>query len=327
MTMAGATIGTRRGWTSWARLVLSVGILVFLIHKAKLGQELRQAFQSDTVGYLVLGFVVTLIGFVLSAWRWQRVLIVFERPVRLARLVTHYLAGQFIGAFLPMSTVTGDALRVWRLAGDTGSSELSFASVALERLTGWLVLPVLALLGLALNPAMRHLGAATALLVFVAVGTLVLLGAVLWVTGHPRLAGRFAQRASWTRFIGALHVGIDNMRRHPSAAAGVLGASFVYQLTTVLAFALAIRVVDLHVPLTAVLAFAPVVAILQVASPLQSGLGFREGALYLFLHQLVGAQGDVATGAGLIFFTMVTCANLLGAPAFVRNRPHVQVSR
>src|SRR3989442_13784131 len=114
MTMAGATIGARRAWTSWLRLILSAAILAVLVHKAHLAHELHESLRSDTVGYLILGFVVTLIGFVLSSWRWQRVLVVFERPVRLARLVTHYLAGQFIGGFLPLSTGSGDARRGWR---------------------------------------------------------------------------------------------------------------------------------------------------------------------------------------------------------------------
>ena len=50
----------------------------------------------------------------LSAWRWQRVLAVFDAHTRLPNLVSHYLAGQFVGNFLP-STIGGDVLRVSRL--------------------------------------------------------------------------------------------------------------------------------------------------------------------------------------------------------------------
>ena len=37
----------------------------------------------------------------------------------------------------------------------------TFASVVLERLTGWLVLPIITLVGFAVNPGLRHLGSAT----------------------------------------------------------------------------------------------------------------------------------------------------------------------
>jgi len=323
--MVGAAVSpTRRAWATWGRVGLSAAIIAVLLHKAKPGRVVH-IVQSSTLGYLVLGIVVSGIGLVLSAWRWQRVLVALERPVAFGRLVAHSFAGQFVGNFLPTS-IGGDVLRVVRLAADTGSSETSFASVVLERLTGWVVLPVLALVGLAVSPRVRHLDTPSHLTLLIALATLALLGGVLVLAGHPRLAGRFAERQSWSRFIGAVHFGVDRLRRHPSAVVGVLGAAFVYQLATVLTFALAIRVAGLHVPFGAVLAFAPIVAIVQVVSPLQGGFGFREGALYLFLHALVRADGKDASAVGLLFAGMIIVVSLLGAPAFVRNRAAVPVS-
>jgi hypothetical protein len=307
----------RRQWTGWARLAASVAIFALLLRKAHLGRILSDAARSSTLGYLLVGIATAFVGFVLSAYRWQRVLDALEVPVQLGRLLAHYLAGQFVGNFLP-STIGGDVLRVTRLSGDTGSSTASFASVVLERLSGWLVLPVLALTGLVLSPAMRSLGTATHFAFVVVAGTLAMLVIVIVLAGDARLAGRFVTRDSWTRFIGAVHLGVDRLRRHPSSALGVLAASFAYQITTVLTFALAIRVVGLHVPIIAVLAFAPIVAIVQVISPLLGGLGVREGALYLFLHPLVGASTAQASAVGLLFFGMIVTVSLLGAPAFAR---------
>ena len=58
----------------------------------------------------------------------------------LYRLTRHYLASLFVGNFLP-STVGGDVLRVTRLGGETGDTAGPFASVVLERMSGWIVLP------------------------------------------------------------------------------------------------------------------------------------------------------------------------------------------
>jgi len=317
-------VAPRRAWTAWIRLVASLGILAVLLAKAHLPTVLHDASRSATLGYLALGVVVTTGGFVLSAWRWQRVLVALDEPIPLRRLSSLYFAGQFVGNALPTS-IGGDVLRVVRLSSDMGSSTTAFASVVLERLTGWVVLPVLALTGFGFSPAMRHLGAPAHIGLTIAVGTLLLLAVVLYVTAHPRLAGRFAERESWSRFIGAVHFGVDRLRRHPSAIANVLGSSFIYQMSTVLAFALAIRVAGLHVPFVAVLAFAPIVAIVQVVSPLQAGMGFREGALYLFLHGLVGAKSADALAAGLLYFAMIIAGSLFGLPSFLRNRPHVRV--
>src|SRR5262249_59841132 len=99
-------------------------------------------------------------------------------------LMSHYLAGQFVSNVLP-TTIGGDVLRVSRLSKETGESPGTFASVVLERMTGWLVLPVITMIGFAVNPGLRHLGTATRVAVTLAAVTLVLLMAGPAAAGHP----------------------------------------------------------------------------------------------------------------------------------------------
>ena len=61
------------------------------------------------------------------------------------------LAGMFVSNFLP-STVGGDVLRVTRLSAGNGQRQTSLASVVVERLTGFLVLPFITLVALVGNP-------------------------------------------------------------------------------------------------------------------------------------------------------------------------------
>src|SRR5205085_11652706 len=117
------------------------------------------------------GLVVTLAGVILSTLRWQRVLTALERPEPLPSLVAFQLAGLFVGNVLP-STVGGDVLRVMRLSARNGEPTTSFASVVLARLSGWLVLPVITLVGLLLQPSLLHLGAASRVAIVVALLTL-----------------------------------------------------------------------------------------------------------------------------------------------------------
>src|SRR5438552_1556367 len=206
-----------------------------------------------------------------------------EMPAPLPALVSHYFAGLFVGNFLP-STVGGDVLRVTRLSAANGNAPDTFASVVLERLTGWIVLPVLTLAGLAVNPHLLHLkGAATHVAVLVSVTTLALLAAVLFLASHPAVGRRLADNEGWLRFIRAVHVGLDRVKRDPVAAAQVLAAGFVYQLAVVLAAFLAGRALQLGVGWTTMLAFMPAVAILQVLPITIGGLGVREGAFGLLL--------------------------------------------
>ncbi|MCZ7528092.1 MAG: flippase-like domain-containing protein [Acidimicrobiia bacterium] len=303
----------------WVRLVVSAVLLAILVSRIHLDAVLPRQRHLSTLAFFAAGVVVTLLGIVLSAWRWQRVLVVFDTHVRLRTLVSHYLAGQFVGNVLP-STIGGDVLRVSRGAQTTGSGATSFASVVLERLTGFVALPLLCVVGVLARPSLLQADRAWIALAISGV-TLVVLVGILLVAASPRLAGRFAEHENWMRFIGAVHLGVDRLRHRPRLAASVLAAALVYQVSTVLVVLLAVKTMDVSVPVAAVLAFAPAVAMAQVLPLSLSGLGVREGMLVLFLGSL-GVSAGPAIGVGLLWYAMTLLVSLLGAPAFAVGHRH-----
>jgi hypothetical protein len=294
-------------------------MLVVLVRELDF-HEIFPEWRASIAGWLVGAVAFSILGLLLSAVRWQRVLVAMELPARMGTLLNTYLASQFVSNFLP-STIGGDALRVTRLSAANGESPASFASVVLDRMSGWLILPLLCLAGLAINPTLVHLGRASRLALLISLITLAGLAAVLAVAAHPRLGGRLAGHASWLRFVGAVHLGLDRLRRRPGAAVGVIAAGIVYQLAMIGAVLLASRALNLDIGPTAMLAFVPVVAIVQVLPLTVGGLGVREGAFVLFLQPLHVAQ-DKAIALGLLVYATHLLASLLGAPAFaVGNRP------
>ena len=305
---------TAPGWKFWARILVSVALLGVLVYKAPNPEELipdRHGFL--TVLLLSAAVLTTLLGVVLSAWRWQRVLHVFDTSVPLKPLFGHYLAGLFVGNVLP-STIGGDVLRVSRAANTVNSSTIAFGSVVLERLTGFVALPLLVLLGFLARPSLIDVDRAWIALLIAGI-TLVVLLIILFVAGHPRIAGRFAEHENWMRFIGAVHVGVDRLRREPKQALPVLGTAVVYQISVVVSVALIFRTLDLPVPIAAAFAYVPAVSMLQVLPLSFSGLGVREGALVLFLQPWSVSSGQ-AIAAGLLWFLITLVVSSLGAPAF-----------
>ena len=288
-------------------------MLAFLLPRVHFASLIPQG-QSSTVPWLILGLLVWFGAIVLATLRWQRVLAALSMPAAFPPLLAHSLAGLFVANFLP-STVGGDVLRVVRLSAVNGEAPASFASVALERLTGFLVLPVLALGALLLRPSLLHLGTASHLVVVLSLGTLAALVCILALAANPRLGGRLAGHASWLRFVGAVHLGLERIRRRPAAIASVLGVAFVYQLTVVAAAWVAAQVLGIHVGWIAMTAVIPVVAIAQVLPISVGGLGLREGALVLLLHPL-GVGATKATALGLLLYAINLVVSLLGAPAF-----------
>ena len=299
------------------RVAVSAVMLAVLVAKVPSFSfdDLVPRWSLATGLWLGVAAALTLAGIVLSALRWQKVLEALDIRTRLPRLMSHYLAGQFVSNVLP-TTIGGDVLRVSRLSRDTGESPGTFASVVLERLTGWLVLPVITIVGFAVNPGLRSLGTATRVALALALGTLALLVAVLAAASSSRLGGRFASRGGWRGFVGAIHVGVEHLRSHPSTAANVLAAGFAYQLALVLAAVAAAQALGLRpAGLTALLAFFPAVLIAQVLPISMSGLGVREGAFVLFLGPLGVAQQQ-AIALGLLLYLLNLVVSLLGAPAF-----------
>jgi glycosyltransferase 2 family protein len=299
------------------RVALSLGMLAVLAWRAPHfeASQVIPEMSVRTVLWLTAAALLTLAGLVLSALRWQRVLAVLGIHAHLRRLVMHYLAGQFVSNVLP-TTIGGDVLRVSRLSRETGETHGTFASVVLERLTGWLVLPVISVVGFLVNPPLQHLGTATRVALGLAFATLVALVVLLFAAADQRIGGRFAARDGWRRFAGAVHLGVDKLRRDPAAAVNVLLVGFAYQFVLVLAAVAAAQALSIEAAgLTALLAFFPAVAIAQVLPIGISGLGLRESAFVLFLTPLDVASGE-AIALGLLLYLLNLGVSLLGAPAF-----------
>jgi uncharacterized protein (TIRG00374 family) len=315
----GAAVPRRSGpgWKLALRLLVTGALLGVLAWKAPNPEEIVPNDHLETFAILAAAVLVAFLGVVLSAWRWQRVLRLFDSKVPVATLTNHYLAGMFVGNVLP-STIGGDVVRVTRASGSTGSSSDAFGSVVLERLTGFVALPVLVFAGFVIRPSLLDADHAWIALV-VAGATIGVLAIVLFVAGHPRIAGRFAEHENWMRLIGAVHLGVNRLRREPRQLVPVLGTAILYQFSVVLMYGLIFRALDMPIPLAGVLAFAPAVLMLQVLPLSLAGLGVREGALVLFLHSFLVAHDlpdSRAIAAGLLWYGCMLLVSMLGAPAF-----------
>jgi len=295
------------------RIAVSTAMLGFLLTRVHLASLLPDR-HADTLPWLAAALVVWLLAVALSVVRWHRVLLAIDHPAQPSALASYTLAGLFVANFLP-STIGGDVLRVVRLSADNGDAPASFASVVLERLTGFVVLPMITLVTLVASPGLLRLGAASTLALALSLTSLVSLVAILVVAASPRLGGRLANHANWPRFAGAVHLGIVRIRQRPAEAATVMVSSLAYQLAVVLATFAAARSLGISVGLVPMIAFVPVVAIAQVLPISVGGLGLREGALVLLLAPL-GVGAAKATALGLLLYAINLVVSLLGAPPF-----------
>ncbi|HEX2047753.1 MAG TPA: lysylphosphatidylglycerol synthase transmembrane domain-containing protein [Acidimicrobiales bacterium] len=257
---------------------------------------------------------MAVLAVVLSSVRWQQMLHALELPSGLPALLSHTLAGLFVSNFLP-TTVGGDVVRATRLSVNNGHRKVSAASVVLERLTGFVSLPLIALVALVLDPGLLRLGTASHVALALTLGPLAAVVLFLAVAADPRLGARLG-RGRWLGLAMTVHLGLVRLRRHPASACAVMAAALAYQLTIVVAAWMAAHALGISVGWTAMMAFMPVVAIAQAVPLSIGGLGLREGSLVLLLGPL-GVAASHAVALGLTLYGINMLVSLLGAPAFL----------
>ncbi len=309
----------------WRWIGLRLGVSVVFL--AVLIWRLPEVSLSDIVpeltaaaaGWVLIAVVVHLVAYGLQTVRWSVVSETLGVSLPFRRLLSHLLAGEFVSNALPTS-FGGDIVRVMRQGRDSGDYADAFAATALERLTGWIVLPLLSLLALLVQPDFRSLGAATALAVAIGVGTLLALGAVLWVAGHERGGGRLLGREGWQRYLATVHLGIIAFRHRPRRVLGVLAAGLGFQILQCVSVWAAARALGIgQVTLLAAFAFFPPTAIAQNLPFALGGLGVREAAFVIFFGALGVADAD-AIALGLLVYIVFVLASLAGAPSFAFGR-------
>ena len=119
------------------RISISIILLVFLFKLNKIDlHELALDIKGADKFYLVIGFCIFIISYILGFLRWWMLLKPSGIKIPFKRLVVSYLGGNFFSIFLP-STIGGDIVRVADLSGYTKRAKEVIATVFLDRLSGY----------------------------------------------------------------------------------------------------------------------------------------------------------------------------------------------
>jgi glycosyltransferase 2 family protein len=325
----------RNDWRrTLVRLLVSLGFLAVLMWRLPgvTAEDLVPELTTTTIVWLAVAVAVHMVAYLLQNLRWWQVATTLGIQVPYRRMLSHLLAGEFVSNALPTS-FGGDVVRVVRLgrdaatgvdasggsrpaAADPDAYADAFAATSLERLTGWLVLPIISTTALLLEPGYRALGWPSTVAWITNAVTVLALLVILWAAGHERGAGRLVGGAGWRRYLGAVHLGIIAFRHHPSRVLAVLGAGLGFQFLQCVSVWAVARALDLpQVTLLAAMAFFPPTAVMQNLPLTLGGLGVREGAFVLFFGAL-GVPDGRAIALGLGVYLVFVAASLAGAPAF-----------
>ena len=307
------------------KCVVSCLLLVYLIYNADLA-AIWMALKTASPVWILVSFSLHIIGFVLTALRWQMLLAARGSYLPIWYLVRSVLIGIFFNNFLP-STVGGDVYRAYDTAEQVGSKTESITVVVVERLTGIFALGLFALFALLLG--FSHFGHVP--MIWTAIGGL---GAV-FVLFLAAMNHRIAKTVK-AIFEHPEMIKIPFLRKVQAKLKQIYDALCVYKrnrrvmlLAFLLALLLQINVIvhyyfisyalNLPVPLLYFFLIIPVVTIVLMMPIFINGIGGREAA-YIFLLGKFGVSSSEAIAFSWIAFGMILVQGIAGGIVYALRK-------
>jgi uncharacterized protein (TIRG00374 family) len=116
------------------KLVVSVVFLLWIIYRVN-WQEVLTLLAQIKIGYIILYFVILLIGIAVSAQKWRMLAKFKGIELSLGAFFKFYLAGTFVNNFMP-SFIGGDTFRAYQIGKVEKKYAEAASSVVMDRLTG-----------------------------------------------------------------------------------------------------------------------------------------------------------------------------------------------
>jgi uncharacterized membrane protein YbhN (UPF0104 family) len=269
--------------------------------------KVAATFVNLQVGWWLLAVALLAFTQVVSAWRWREIArpLGFARPLR--QMTGFYYIGMYFNLILPTS-VGGDVVRAWYLDGYSGKRLQAFASVFLDRLSGLMVLLLMACVAVLLSPL-----PVPRWVMWFTYGTAGC--AVLGLTALPLLA-RHSEKVSvrLRRLRGALLA----LRSPRVLLLSTLSSLFV-QAANVLVVWLVGLAIGADIPWSFYWILVPMVSLLTLVPISVGGTGVRENAMPLFLAPL-GIGDGVAVPLALLWFAVTVVTSLCGGVVYLCGR-------
>lgn len=275
-------------------------------------QQVWRSLVNAQLSWVIVGFILATVSLSVRAFRWLLLLRGLGVQVRFSRLNELYFVGNFFNAFLP-SGFGGDVVRVLEIAREVPASTAA-GTVILDRLTGLIMLFVMALISMPFRPESFSANFSWIIIVGslggIAGGFILMEGSLIrrfgrWLPGPLSPTGDTAvsrllqavQGCGWRAIWQSLSV------------------SILFNLT------LAGWWLTSGLALGASVAFSYYVLIMPILSvplllPSISGLGPRE-LLAPTLFAMVKVSPETAVSISLLVFIITRLTSLLGAPVYI----------
>ncbi len=294
----------------WIRIILSVGLLLFLASQVDLG-EMWDLFVASNKWYILIAFLLGMVDRVLMAFKWNVLLKAKGMNIPLPQVTVIYWKTTFLGLFLP-ATVGGDALRAYALSRKNYPMGDVVSSIIVERALGFLALFVMVIISVLASVFLLGEtffdGMTSLLLVFVGLSVVAVVG--MYFTMRQDILkriGRFVDQRGGKLTQNKIAQKLREIVRSYASFGGNMGAmlwffflSLVENLFPLMWAYLLSLAFGIEVPVLYFFILIPIVLVLIRLPISLDGFGINEGAFVFFLG-LIGVSSEESFLLGLSF--------------------------
>ena len=268
-----------------------------------------------------------ILGYLISTFRWQRLLLAEGIRLPFGQLILVYFKASFFNLFLP-TLIGGDIVRGYSIYRITQGHNASLASILADRLSGFAALVGIAMVALAVGyRQLRDPQAAamilTVALVFVAMITLLL---------HNRMkdgASRVFRTVGLTRFqvkFQAMVEALQRYSRHRRILGQAIVLSVLLQSLIIVTYFWIGASLNLGIPMAYFFLYVPLITVAAMLPISVAGLGVRESSAVYFFAKL-GVESAAALTMSLIWFSLTLVVSGLGGLAFLLDPYSIKEER
>lgn len=309
-----------RGLAVLAKLVLSVGLMAFVLRNTSLA-DLWRTFRRVQPLWILAALGAHGLMAAVSVWRWRLLLQAQHVRVSTRALLESFWVALFFNNFLP-SNIGGDVVRIADTARPAGSKTLAATVVLVDRVLGLFALLSVGALGAL---AARSVGIDIPGTIWIEVGAVAALGLCLLLFVTPGLLDRLlgpvrAFGHPWlVEKVGFLQDTLARFRERPSALLGALAGAVLVQVVIVAFYALTARSLAIPLPLVMAGVLVPVAMAIQMVPVSINGFGLRE-AVFSFFFVRFGLGVEAGVAVSLLGTVLVMLFSLGGGALFLARK-------
>lgn len=274
---------------SIAKLAITFALLALILWQLGGVRPLAAALAEVRPGYVLLLVAVAIADRALMAYKW--LVLVRARGIVLpfGKGFALYCVASFWGQVLPM-TVGGDVVRLWLTTRLTQGFDTLAASIAMERLLGFVGALLATLVGLVILGEIVDLGADLARLWWAALAIVVAgigaFGLSLSVRLYEAVYAALPDALRTSKIVQRvqqLHAAYLDYRRHGRALRAFFALTLLEQAAPIVFVWLSARALGLELDLLVAAAVVPLATLITRVPISLAGIGIFEGAFMLLL--------------------------------------------